>query len=305
MSSSTVQRVSSRDRVKPRQRGVRRFLTHQTLRRIIQGYFALFILVLVIRHALAGEGGGSGVPAPESYCPFGGLETLYRYIVSGGRTIPHTHLSNLVLLLAVLVTGFLLRSAFCGWICPLGFIQEMVNAVSRFLQKHFIPLRKSMRKLREQSSSLADLDKALRYLKYFVLAWAIVGAAYFGVMVFRNYDPWAALINIYELSFSQGTFILILTLVAAFFIDRPWCRYLCPLGAASCLVGKLSPMYLKREESSCTSCKICTRSCPMGLEVHTVDKITSADCISCLECVGACPRNGALEVKAGIPLKWE
>jgi polyferredoxin len=291
--------------VKPRLRGVRRLITHQTLRRLIQGYFALFILVLIVRHAIAGEGNGIGVPAPEAYCPFGGLETLYRYIVSAGRTIPHTHLSNLVLLVAVLVTGFLFRSGFCGWICPLGFIQEMVNTLSRFLQKRFVPLRKAMRKFKEQSSSLTELDKALRYTKYFVLVWAVVGAAYYGIMVFRNYDPWAALINIYEFSFSQGTFILILTLVASLIIDRPWCRYICPLGAASCIVGKLSPVYLKREESSCTSCKVCTKACPMGLEVHTAEKITSADCISCLECVGACPRNGALEVKVGIPGKWE
>jgi polyferredoxin len=49
-------------------------------------------------------------------------------------------------------------------------------------------------------------------------------------------------------------------------------------------------------------CKVCSKSCPMGLPVHTAQTIKSLDCIGCLECVGSCPRDGALEVRVGIPL---
>ena len=124
----------------------------------------------------------------------------------------------------------------------------------------------------------------------------------YGFMVFRDYDPWSALINIAEFSFTPGIVVLGITLVASFFVERPWCRYACPLGAASGLLGKLSPIYLKRESEACKVCKVCTTACPMGLPVHTATTITSADCIGCLECVGACPREGALEVKIGIPV---
>ena len=304
MTVSSTPSVRKSGNIKPRLHGIRRFLTHQTLRRLIQTYFLLFIAVLVVRHSAAGEGSGT-IASAEAYCPLGGLETLWRYLSSGGRTIPHTHLSNLVMLVAVLVTGFLLRSAFCGWVCPLGFIQELVSSLSRFLQKRFVPLRKAMRQLREQSTGAQELDRVLRYFKYIVLLWVVGGAAYYGYMVFRNYDPWAALINILEFHYSHGLMVLILTLVASFFIERPWCRYACPLGAISSLIGKFSPTYLKRNGDNCTACKVCTKSCPMGLEVHTAEKITSADCITCLECVGACPRNGALEVKVGVPLAWK
>jgi len=109
-------------------------------------------------------------------------------------------------------------------------------------------------------------------------------------------------LNIAEFTFTPGVIVLVVTLVASFFIERPWCRYACPLGAASGILGKVSPIYLKREASACTSCKICTKACPIGLEVHTATTIKSVDCISCLECVGACPRDGALEVKFGLPL---
>jgi polyferredoxin len=272
------------------------------MRRISQLAFALFILGAILQHALATEATQNITASAEAYCPFGGLETLYKYITSGGSYVPHTHLSNLVILVAVLVTAFLTRSGFCGWICPLGFIQELVTGFSAFLQKRFPGLRRGMRELKKHAAPLAFLDRYLRLLKYIVLAWAVIGAAVYGVMVFRDYDPWAALINIIEFSFTPGMVVLGITLVASFFVERPWCRYACPLGAASSLLGKFSPVYLKREESACKVCKVCTTACPMGLNVHTAKSITSADCIGCLECVGACPRQGALEVKIGVPI---
>jgi polyferredoxin len=288
--------------VKPRLRGWKSFLTHQTFRRISQSIFALFILDLTIQHTLAGESSTNIVASPEAYCPFGGLETLYKFITSGGNFVSHTHLSNVVLLIAVLVTALLFRSAFCGWICPLGFIQDLVSNFSSFLQKRIAILRRAMKTLKVRGARLAFLDRYLRLIKYLVLAWAVIGAAIYGVMVFRDYDPWSALINIAEFSFTPGLVILGITLASSFFIERPWCRYACPLGAASGLLGKLSPMYLKRESEACTVCKVCTKSCSMGLPVHKATTITSVDCIGCLECVGACPRIGALEVKIGIPL---
>jgi len=251
---------------------------------------------------MAGAESSNTTASPEAYCPFGGLETLYRYITSGGSFVSHTHLSNMVLLVAVLLTALLLRSAFCGWICPLGFLQDLVSNLSQIVQKRIPSVRRGMASLRKRSARLAVLDRYLRYVKYLVLVWAVAGSAYYGYMVFRDYDPWAALLNLAEFSFTPGVIVLAVTLVGAFFVERPWCRYACPLGAASGLLGKLSPIYLKREGDACKVCQICTKACPMGLEVHTADTIKNADCMTCLECVGACPRNGALEVKLGLPL---
>ena len=288
--------------VKPRLRGWRALLTHHYMRRLVQFGFLAFIVFLVIQQIVIGEGGATAITSPEALCPFGGLETLHKYISAGGSFVSHTHLSNLVLLIAVAITALLLRSAFCGWVCPLGFIQELISSFSHFLQKRFPGLRRAMISLRKSSARLAILDRYLRYVKYLVLAWAIGGSAYYGYMVFRDYDPWAALLNVAELTFTPGAVVLGVTLAASFFIERPWCRYACPLGAASGILGKFSPVYLKREDSACKVCLICTKACPMGLPVHTATVIQSADCNTCLECVGACPRNGALDVKFGLPL---
>ncbi len=288
--------------VKPRLRGFKALLTHSTLRRISQIIFAVFIAYTVIIHTIVGENGTTVTASAEAYCPFGGLETLYKYISTGGSYVSHTHLSNVVLLVAVLLTAFLTRSAFCGWICPLGFLQDMVSNLSLFLQKRIPGFRRFIKSVQKRGARLAFLDRYLRSLKYLILAWAVIGAIYFGVMVFREYDPWSALINLADFSFTWGLVVLVIILIASFFIERPWCRYACPLGAASGLLGKLSPVYLKREESACKLCQVCTKACPMGLDVHNPTTIKSADCISCLECVGSCPREGALQIKVGLPI---
>lgn len=300
MTTAVHTKVSGK--VKPRRKGLAALLTHHTFRRLTQLGVLLFITFIAIRHMLVGEEGAVITASWEAYCPMGGLETLYQYITSGGKFVSHVHLSNLVVLVAALAVALIARNAFCGWLCPFGFIQDMTSSFSAFVQKRVPVLRKAVKALKKNSARLIVLDRYLRFLKYGVLAWAVGGAAAYGFMVFRDFDPWAALWNLLELSLAAGTIVLAIVLVASLFVERPWCRYACPLGAATGLVGKLSPFYLKREAAACTSCAICTKACPMGLPIHTATTIKHADCMSCLECVDECPREGALELKLGVPV---
>jgi len=201
--------------VKPRLRGWKSLLTHQTFRRVVQLAFAAFILGITLQHVLAGESSSDITASPEAFCPFGRLETLFKYIISGGSFVSHTHLSNVVILVAVLVTAFLACSAFCGWICPLGFIQDLIGSLSAFLSKRFPSLNKAMNTLKVRGARLAFLDRYLRLLKYAVLAWAVIGAGIYGVMVFRDYDLWSALINIAEFIFTPGIVVLGIILVVS------------------------------------------------------------------------------------------
>lgn len=278
----------------------RKWLNVNMLRRLSLLGFTGFIVLTMVRHIATGEGGSAA--SPEAYCPFGGLETLFRYVSSRGAFVPHVHLSNVVLLVGVLGTAVLARSGFCGWVCPFGFIQELVSDLSRLLQGR-VPVMKALLKgISRCKAFLAKADRYLRILKYLVLVWAVGGAAVFGVMVFRGYDPWATLINISELSLGPGLAVLLVVIIAALFVDRPWCRYACPLGAISGLLAKLSPVYLKREASLCKGCAVCTKACPMGIPVHMAETVRNADCISCLQCTTACPYPGSLKLKVGLPM---
>jgi polyferredoxin len=302
MEAPTPSNISIRSGVKPRKHGWKSMFNQHTFRRLSQSIFLVFILFLALQHVIVGGDSAVATTSPEAFCPFGGLETLYQYVSEGGAFVSHTHLSNVVMLIAVALTAVFLRSAFCGWVCPLGTIQDLVSSMSRYLQKNSPGLRRAITTLKRRTGHLEVLDRYLRILKYLILVWAVGGSAYFGYMVFRDYDPWATLLNLAEFSFTPGVIVLLVVLMASFFVDRPWCRYACPLGAASGLLGKLSPFYLKREEDACKACQVCTKACPMGLPVHTATTIKNADCMTCLECVGACPRKGALEVRLGLPL---
>ena len=281
-------------------RGIAALRGVQGFRRAVQLVVSLYILWVIIDRAIVAAAGATGM-SPESICPFGGIETIVTFLTAG-VFVPHVHSSNLVLSAAVLLLAFLARGAFCGWICPLGFLQDLVAGVSSFVQRKVPAAFRGMRALRRRAAPLAFLDRPLRFLKYAVLAWAIWGTAAFGVMVFREVDPWIALLDIGRESTGFGLLILGLTLVGALFVDRPWCRYACPLGAANGIVARFSPVRLERSEAACVDCNLCTKSCPMGLEVAKATVITSADCIGCLECVEACPRAGALELRVGLPV---
>ena len=271
----------------------------QGFRRGVQVLVALFIGSVTLEQVMAAVEGPS-VTSPEAFCPFGGIETIVTFITTGAY-VPHVHTANLVLAIAVLVLAFVARGAFCGWICPLGFLQDLVAGLSALVQRRVPAVFRAVRALRRVAAPLAVLDRPLRLLKYAVLVWAIWGTATFGVMVFRDVDPWIALLNIGRESTGFGLLVLGLTLLGALVVDRPWCRYACPLGAANGIVGRFSPVFLERSAAACVDCNLCTKSCPMGLQVATATRITSADCIGCLECVEACPRAGALELRMGLP----
>ena len=288
--------------VKSRPRGWRAFPNPQSFRRVVQLAFAAFIAYVTFVHVSTGETSEAITASSEAFCPFGGIESIWQFVTTGGRTVPHTHLANIVLGAAFLLTAFFARSAFCGWICPLGFLQDMISKLSRFLQKRVPGIRGLVGTVRERGSRLSAIDRPLRGLKYALLVWSVTGAAYYGVLVFRDYDPWEALLTIAAPTFSFGLVVLIVLVVASFFVERPWCRYACPLGAIGGLLSWASPVYIKREGEHCNGCAVCDKACPMGIDVHKAGTIKSPQCIGCLECMEVCPSHGALELKVGLPL---
>jgi ferredoxin len=275
----------------------------QGFRRATQLAVALVVLAVVVGReaAVAAGAGGGTVTSGEALCPFGGIETIGTFLATGGY-VAHVHASNLVLAIGALLVAFFARGAFCGWLCPFGFLQDLVAGFSHTVQRHLPPVRRAVRALERRAAPLARLDRPLRLLKYAVLAWAVLGAAWFGTMVFREVDPWNALLEVTKVTLGLGTMLLIVTLVASLFVERAWCRYACPLGAATGIVSRFSPIRLERVEAACSSCGVCTAACPMGVEVATASRIISQDCIGCLECVEACPRGGALELRVGLPV---
>ncbi|MCD6182682.1 MAG: 4Fe-4S binding protein [Thermovirga sp.] len=255
------------------------------LRFSIQGAFLALLSWIGYRHQVVG-GGPSGVPPVDAFCPFGGLEGLFQFLTSGvwlRRLAP----SSLILLLLLVGITLVFGRAFCGWICPLGTLGEWSASLGR---KMNIKPRKLP----------TSMDSPLRYLKYVILAAIIAGTWKLGTLVWRDYDPWVAWMHLSALfkEFPEkpgGFLVLFLSVIgASFFIERFWCRYLCPLGAFLAILQKFSLTKITRAEQSCVHCHNCSRTCPVELDPESVGVERSAECIACGRCVESCPVGNTL-----------
>jgi polyferredoxin len=179
----------------------------------------------------------------------------------------------------------------------------MVKAAGRTITDRVPPLRRLRRllSLRSSTERWRRIDRTLRWGRWLVLTWAVVGAALTGAMVFREADPWIAFLSVAEFEFSLAFVVLVVTLVLAIFVERPFCRYACPLGAVQSLAGRLSPIAVQRDASACLGCDLCNQAYPMAIPVNNRTRVTDTSCLGCLECVGACPSENGLAVTLAIP----
>jgi NapH/MauN family ferredoxin-type protein len=245
------------------------------LRRISQFAVIALVLYLTLRHLNLGI--EKAVPI-DAFCPFGGLESLLTYITTG-TFLKRIFLSSFTLLAIVLIFTMFFGRVFCGYFCPLGALQEMIRWIGRKMG------------IKKDIELPVTVDKYARYLKYVILVVILILSYKLGDLVFRNYDPYNALMHLGNEWEEKvyGYSILILLLIASLFTKSFWCRYFCPLGATLGFFKKLSFFRLKRDKNTCISCNHCNYVCPAGLDVAHSDFVKSADCISCLNCVSDCP----------------
>ncbi len=250
-------------------------------RHAVMAFFFLFMLHVAYDHQVFG-GGPRGTASVEAYCPFGGLESLYQFITTGGF-IQRIEASSMIMFAALLILTLIASRGFCGWICPFGSVQEWLGLLGKkIFKKKFNPTGK--------------WDRILRYFKYVLLA-GIIGLTWqTGALVFRNYDPFLAFFHlgngITELPWAYA--VLGVVLVGSLYIDRFFCKYACPLGAALGIVGKLGLTRIKRDPVDCKSCNLCHTKCPAHVDFLSVTTIRDAECNQCLDCIAVCPKPNVL-----------
>ena len=253
-------------------------------RTISQLVVLVLVLVLTIRHMELGVEKAAPI---DAFCPFGGVESFLTYVTTG-EFLKRINASSFILLAIVLGMTLVFGRVFCGFFCPLGTLQEWIrNLAKKIGIKNEIELPKSV-------------DRWARYIKYFILALIVYFSWKVGDLVFRNYDPYNALMHLGN-EFEEkpvGYSILGLVLVGSLFVKNWWCRYFCPLGAFLAIFKKLSPFKIERNTDTCIHCNACDRTCIAGLEIESKEDIKSVDCVSCLRCVKDCP-NGSLKAKIG------
>ena len=219
-------------------------------------------------------------------CPIGALQAA----LGGG-----THVSLYVLGL-IMLFGVILGRLVCGFLCAFGLIQDLLYKIPT--KKFELPKK---------------ADKILRYLKYVFLVTTVILMPMFFVNQFGIAPPYFCkyicpagmleggiplVISNPTLSMMIGFLfwwkvgLMALTLLSSIFIYRPFCKYVCPLGAAYGLFNRFGFFKMRVNKSKCVSCGRCERTCKMRVPV--LNNINSTECIRCGDCYRVCPV-GAIE----------
>ncbi len=263
----------------------------------VQILFFVLIAAISVNHTLVENGGGFqwlSTASLHALCPFGGVVSIWQ-VATQATFVKKIHESSFILMWIGLVLALLVGPAFCGWACPLGSAQEWFGKLGRklFGKKYntFVP---------------GKLDKALRYLRYLVLAMVVWNTARLGTLVFETYDPYFALFNLWSAELAwQAAAILAATLVLSLLVERPFCKYMCPYGAVQGVFNLFSVFRIRRVAKTCIDCKACDRACPMNIEVSKAGVVRDHQCITCMECTSerACPVKDTVDLVPPGPAK--
>ncbi len=236
-------------------------------------------------------------PAAMYSCPIGAMQVTVAGAGGIDLTAIHTwgaRLSAIATSFPLMVIGFLaligavVGRAPCGWLCPFGWLQELLNK---------IPLPKF------------NGSGFLKYVKYVILIVFVFALPAFWLDEFDGGEPFfckyicpaGTLEGGYPLAilkpdlrkqlgwlFTWKSFLLLLFLGLSMLFRRPFCRWICPLGAFYAPFNKVSIYRLELDKDTCINCGLCTKVCPVNLNVP--EDIQSAECVRCLDCKSICPK---------------
>ena len=221
-------------------------------------------------------------PAALGACPIGALQAALN---EKSRRFPFYVLGYLA------AVGFFAGRFICGWLCLFGLLQELL---------YKIPGPKIC--LNQKA------DQVLRKLKYFILLLLVVALPFFyrspygiGIPFFCKYlcpvgtlEAGIPLVLLHSnlrsalgWLFRWKIILLIICILSCIFIYRPFCKYICPLGAFYSLFSNTSLIRMQVDENACIGCGICSKHCQMNVNPRKTPN--SPECIRCGECIETCP----------------
>lgn len=165
------------------------------------------------------------------------------------------------------------RGVYCGWLCPFGALQELLNAAA---------VRLGVRQIAVPQA----LHERLWVLKYTAFM-AILALSFYSMhdaLVLAEVEPFKTAISLRMMRAWPFVLFVLVLLAAGLFIERFYCRYLCPLGAALSIPAKLKIFdWLHRRPQCGRECRMCETKCTVGA-IDSVGRINPNECVLCLRC---------------------
>lgn len=221
-------------------------------------------------------------PGALGSCPIGSLQA-----VIGSRNFNF----SLYILGLLTLFGSVFGRFVCGFLCPFGFIQDLLNKIPFFKKIRKLPGEKFLSKIRYLILAVFTIILPMIFVditglgepwfcKYICPAGTLEGGI---PLVLLN----PAMREAAGFLFRWKFFILCALLILSVVIYRPFCRYICPLGAFYSFFNKFAVYRIKIDSEKCVKCGLCRNSC--GLDIKIYEKPDAAECIRCGKCVSACP----------------
>lgn len=202
---------------------------------------------------------------PSPYC----IMTKPFLFLRGGMGVPLLFWVSLLVVGVLTVIG---NKLFCGWVCPVGAIQELVNRIplpARLKVK--VPFR---------------VTNSVRVGVYALFLVLVLSA---GAEIYEYFNPFEALHWGFE---RTSMAVLAGTLAAGLFLWRPFCYFLCPLGLLTWLLEQLSLVRIRTDKSVCRDCDRCVKESPcLAISSVVEGKRLRPDCFSCGLCLEVCRKN--------------
>ena len=223
-------------------------------------------------------------PAALGACPIGSLQ---------GMMGSHSFKAALYVIGFLVVCGTLIGRFVCGFLCPFGLVQDLLFKIPVVHKIQRLPGEKRLRWIR-----FVILGLFVILLPLCIIDFTGLGEAWFckyicpagtlegGIpLVLIDSSIRAATGFLYR----WKLLLLVITLVASAVIYRPFCRYICPLGAIYGVFNKVSFFRLSVDSTKCLRCGACAKACK--LHINVFENPNSMDCIRCGECALACPED--------------
>jgi NAD-dependent dihydropyrimidine dehydrogenase PreA subunit len=200
-------------------------------------------------------------------CPISSVQNTLLFLFG-----EEVHWYNMLWFLGLLPVTYFLGKVWCGWICHLGALQELIHIPARF---SFLQSRKAV--------------KILKWIRIATFVLLIVQLFVTRTNIFIKYDPFKVAFNLFSTN-TTGYVLLVIMLISSVLVYRPFCRGFCPIGLILGWVARIPGASVLGVKDNCMSCKSCNDACQMQAITREKKKseLDNEECIACGECLDSC-----------------